>query len=84
MWWDGFIAARTRLEGLGQTLSERHALAAGRYAAVGGAFPITAAAAGGVIGAIALSGLPSRDDHNLIVEALCHHLGKDFGALRLA
>jgi uncharacterized protein (UPF0303 family) len=30
------------------------------------------------------SGLPQRDDHNLVVEALCLELKKDHDALRLA
>ena len=53
------------------------------YATVGGSFPIAVPAAGGVIGAITLSGLPSRSDHELAVEALCHHLGKDYATLSL-
>jgi uncharacterized protein (UPF0303 family) len=72
-----------RLEGQGQTLTQRHALPARHYAPVGGAFPIAVPAAGGVIGSIALSGLPSRDDHNLAVEALCLHLNQPFAKLRL-
>ena len=72
-----------RLEAQGQTITERHALPAARYATVGGSFPIAVSAAGGVIGAISLSGLPSRSDHELVVEALCQHLGKDYAELRL-
>jgi uncharacterized protein (UPF0303 family) len=32
---------------------------------------------------VTVSGLPQRDDHNLVVEALCALLIKDFAALRL-
>ena len=37
----------------------------------------------GIVGSVTVSGLPQRDDHNLVVEALCALLGKDFAALRL-
>lgn len=72
-----------RLESQGQTITQRAALPASRYATVGGSFPIAVPAAGGVLGAITLSGLPSRDDHELAVEALCLHLGRNYQDLRL-
>jgi uncharacterized protein (UPF0303 family) len=72
-----------RLESQGQTITQRAALPAARYATVGGSFPIAVPAAGGVLGAITLSGLPSRSDHELAVEALCQYLGKDYDTLRL-
>jgi uncharacterized protein (UPF0303 family) len=40
-------------------------------------------AGAGVIGSVAVSGMPQRDDHQLVVEALCAVLGQDFGALLL-
>ncbi|THF59033.1 heme-degrading domain-containing protein [Ollibium composti] len=52
------------------------------YVLAGGGFPATVRNAG-VVGVIAVSGLPERDDHGLVVEALCAHLGKDAGALAL-
>ncbi len=73
-----------RLEAQGQTITQRHALPASQYATVGGSFPIAVPAAGGVIGAITVSGLTSREDHELIVEALCQHLGHDYATLRLS
>ena len=76
-------AINLRLEQQGQTLTQRHALPASQYATVGGSFPITVPAAGGVIGAITISGLTSRDDHELAVEVLCAHLRKDYATLRL-
>ncbi len=52
------------------------------YATDGGSFPLNVEGAG-VVGSVTVSGLPQRDDHNLVVEALCLMLGKDFAALRL-
>jgi len=40
----------------------------------GGAFPANVKGAG-VVGVIAVSGLPSKDDHELVVAALSAHLG---------
>lgn len=53
------------------------------YAIAGGAFPIRVARLG-AIGAVAVSGLPQRDDHNLVVEALASHLGVALSAVELA
>lgn len=52
------------------------------YVLAGGGFPITVKGAG-VIGVIAVSGLPEREDHGVIVDALCDHLGLDRGPLTL-
>jgi uncharacterized protein (UPF0303 family) len=52
------------------------------YVLAGGGFPVSVKNAG-VIGVIAVSGLPERDDHGVIVAALCDHLGKDAKALAL-
>jgi uncharacterized protein (UPF0303 family) len=59
------------------TLTEKYALPAADFAAHGGSFPIRVAGAG-VIGTVTVSGLPQRDDHELVVEALCGQLGRDF------
>ncbi|MEP9399567.1 heme-degrading domain-containing protein [Mesorhizobium sp. KR2-14] len=53
------------------------------YVLAGGGFPIRVANAG-VVGVIAVSGLPERQDHEVIVAALCAHLGLDAGALALS
>ena len=44
------------------------------YATHGGAFPVRVASAG-VVASIAVSGLPSREDHDMIVRALAEYLG---------
>lgn len=58
-------------------------LDASEYVLAGGGFPVTVKGAG-VIGVIAVSGLPERDDHGVVVEALCRHLGHNYAKLKLA
>jgi uncharacterized protein (UPF0303 family) len=52
------------------------------YVLAGGGFPVKVKGAG-VVGVIAVSGLPERDDHGLVVEAVARHLGLDAAALAL-
>ena len=52
------------------------------YVLAGGGFPVTVKGAG-VIGVIAVSGLPEREDHNVVVDALCDHLRADRASLTL-
>ncbi len=66
----------------GTTLVERYGLPVADYAADGGSFPLSVENAG-VVGSVTVSGLPQRDDHNLVIEALCATLGRDFAVLRL-
>jgi len=75
-------AAGLYLQEQGVTFSEKYSLPDEEYATHGGAFPITLAGTG-VIGAITVSGLPQRADHELVVEALCAHLNLDYATLRL-
>ena len=65
------------------TFGDRYNLPDSDYAAHGGCFPIIVANAG-IIGAITVSGLTQREDHNLAVEALCLEAKLDHNALRLA
>ncbi|HEY1649643.1 MAG TPA: heme-degrading domain-containing protein [Terracidiphilus sp.] len=65
------------------TLLERYGLPVADYAADGGAFPLHVEGAG-IVGSVTVSGLPQRDDHELVVEALCAMLGRDYSALKLA
>jgi uncharacterized protein (UPF0303 family) len=62
----------------GPGFNEKYALPLQDYAAHGGAFPL-AVAGTGVVGSVAVSGLKQRDDHELVVEALCHVLQRDHG-----
>jgi uncharacterized protein (UPF0303 family) len=65
------------------TLLEKFGLSLPEYAAHGGSFPLSVSGAG-VIGSVTVSGLPQRDDHQLVVEALCSIMQQDFDKLRLA
>ena len=58
----------------GQTLAEAQGLPVADYATHGGAFPLAVADAG-VVGSATVSGLPMRQDHELVIEALCKVLG---------
>ena len=64
------------------SLIDRFGLALTEFAAHGGSFPV-AIAGSGVIGSVAVSGLPQRADHELVVEALCGELGCEYGKVRL-
>jgi uncharacterized protein (UPF0303 family) len=61
---------------------EKYSLDEADYATHGGSFPLHVANAG-VIGAVTVSGLPQREDHNLVVEGLVRFLGRDPDDLRL-
>jgi uncharacterized protein (UPF0303 family) len=75
-------AVGLKLKTDGTTLLDRYGLPVADYAAAGGGFPLIVENAG-IVGSATVSGLPQRDDHNLVVEALCALLGRDFAALRL-
>lgn len=62
------------LKKLETSLEERWALSSSDYAAHGGCFPIVVKGIG-CIGAATVSGLPQREDHNLVVEGLAHVAG---------
>ena len=65
-----------------QTLTESQGLPIADYATHGGSFPLRVAVAG-IVGCVTVSGLPQRADHELVIEALCAMLGKDYAALKL-
>lgn len=66
-------AVGRRLEQEGATLAGRHGLSEVDFAAHGGGFPVTLRGTG-MVGTVVLSGLPQRDDHNLVVDALAEVL----------
>ncbi len=57
----------------GRTLQEKHGLSAADFMAHGGSFPIRLAGPT-CIGAITVSGLPQRDDHELLTRTLAEFL----------
>jgi uncharacterized protein (UPF0303 family) len=66
-----------------ETLFEGQGLPIAEYATHGGSFPLAVAGAG-VVGSATVSGLPQRSDHELVVEAFCAVLGRDYEKLKLA
>jgi len=70
------------LEKKNTSLTESQGLTLADYATHGGSFPLHVSGAGAV-GSATVSGLPQRADHELVVEALCALLGRDYAALKL-
>ncbi len=66
----------------GTTIEAKYGVPAADYATHGGSFPILVEGTG-CVGAVTVSGLPQREDHNMVVEALCRLLGKDNATLGL-
>jgi uncharacterized protein (UPF0303 family) len=64
------------LESNEETLQARHCLKSADFAAHGGGFPILLEGTGPV-GSVVISGLPQRDDHNLVIAALAKLLEMD-------
>ncbi|MFE0189831.1 heme-degrading domain-containing protein [Streptomyces sp. NPDC058989] len=65
------VGARFRAKG--RTFEDSSRLDPDRFAAHGGAFPIRVRGTG-VVGVVAVSGLPQAEDHALVVEAVRWHL----------
>lgn len=63
-------------------LMEKFGIGPADHASHGGSFPITVENAG-IIGSVTVSGLPQREDHELVVEALCGELGREYAELAL-
>lgn len=59
----------------GRTLKERFGLKDDDYMAHGGCFPVRLTGASLVIGTVTVSGLPQRDDHDLVSRTLAAFLG---------
>ena len=62
---------------------ERYGLSPSEYVLAGGGFPIRVTGVG-VVGVVAVSGLPQRQDHGIIIDAICDHLGIDRASMALA
>jgi uncharacterized protein (UPF0303 family) len=75
-------AAGIREKIKGHSLTESQGLPLADYATHGGAFPLRVAGAG-IVGIATVSGLPMRADHELVVEALCALLGRNYEELKL-
>jgi uncharacterized protein (UPF0303 family) len=71
-----------KLKAKNETLTEQQGLPLADYATHGGSFPLAVEGAG-LVGSVTVSGLPQRADHELVVEALCGLLGRDYAELRL-
>ncbi len=67
-------AVGRKLEREGGTLQSKHGLAEADFVAHGGGFPLLLEGTG-MVGSVVLSGLPQREDHNMVVEALAEVLG---------
>jgi uncharacterized protein (UPF0303 family) len=65
-----------------ETLDQQRGVSPMDYAPHGGSFPIHVEGAG-IIGAITVSGLPQREDHNLVVEVLAAFLAQPIDGLKL-
>lgn len=65
-----------------ETIAESQGLPVADYATHGGCFPLRVAGAD-IVGSVTVSGLPQRSDHELVIEALCALLGKDYDSLCL-
>ena len=61
------------LKSRGQTMEQAYLVPENEFAAHGGSFPVIVKGTG-VVGTITVSGLPSQDDHKLVVEAIRSYL----------
>lgn len=66
----------------GSSFSEKTGASLSDYATHGGGFPITLEGLG-CIGAVTVSGLPQREDHELVVRVLAEHLDQVIADLAL-
>jgi uncharacterized protein (UPF0303 family) len=61
------------LKSRGQTMEKAYLIPDSEFAPHGGSFPVIVKGTG-VVGTITVSGLPSQDDHKLVVEAIRNYL----------
>lgn len=65
---------------VGETLEKLSGLPLRDYAHHGGSFPIRVRGAG-VVGSVTISGLPQREDHNVVVKVISELIGEDLHEL---
>ena len=65
------------------TLEARTGAPLSDFVTAGGCFPIRLRGSDAVLGSITVSGLPEREDHELVVQAIAEHLGLDPASLAL-
>lgn len=73
-------AVGLELRARGRTLAEKLEVDPAPFAAHGGCFPLVVRGVG-FVGTVTVSGLPQREDHDLVVEALREHLARRAGAV---
>lgn len=75
-WGRSSYAVGLELQQQGKTLEQKHGLPQAEYATHGGGFPIVLRGTG-CVGSVVASGLPQRDDHAMVVNALAAALNLD-------
>jgi uncharacterized protein (UPF0303 family) len=65
------------------TLEARTGAPLADFVTAGGCFPIRMRGSDAVLGSITVSGLPEREDHELVVRCIAQHLGLDIESLAL-
>lgn len=63
----------TLLKKTGETIEEKYMISSSEYSAHGGAFPMIIKNVG-TVGTITVSGLPQKEDHDLVVSVIREHL----------
>jgi len=71
-------AVGLKLAASGKSLADSMGAAAADYAAHGGCFPVVVPGVG-LVGSVTVSGLPQKDDHDLVVEAIREFLARPRG-----
>ena len=76
-------AVSLEMQQKGTTLEARTGAPFADYVAAGGSFPIRIGGSQSVLGSVTVSGLPQREDHQLVVRTLADVLGQDASGLVL-
>ena len=73
--WKSSYAVGLTLRMEGKTLTQKMEVSTEEFAAHGGCFPLVVRGLG-FVGTVAVSGLPQKEDHDLVVETLREHLAR--------